>query len=406
VCAPSRNVLMTGQDTGHTQIRGNAKINLRPEDITVAQVVHEAGYATGMFGKWGLGSEGSLGTPTKKGFDAFFGYVDQSHAHNYYPTFLVRNDTRVPLRNVVPNEGQYGTGEASVKLDYSDDLIMDHALQFLDQHKNGPFCMYLTSTLPHANDEAKTNGSEIPSYGIYANENWPDPEKGYAAMITRLDDDVGRLLKKLDELGVANNTLVIFSSDNGAQQEGGHLASFFNSSGPLRGIKRDVYEGGIRDPFIAYWPGHTPVGAVSTHPAYFGDWMETVAEITGGKAPPNLDSQSFLPTLLGHPENQPPDKFIYWEFYENGSSQALLLTSTWSADSGSTTSAIGPAAVNWKIVRIPMLTGPIQLYDLNTDIGETHDVAAQHPDIVARARAIMDKEHVPSPLWLVPSPMK
>jgi len=380
VCAPSRNVLMTGQHTGHVQIRGNAKVNLRPEDITVAQTLKQANYATGLIGKWGLGSEGSDGVPTRKGFDYFFGYVDQTHAHNYYPTFLVRNEQRVPLRNVVPNPGPYGQGVATTKLDYSADLIGADALKFLTEHKDRPFFLYFSPTLPHANDEARPDGLEIPDYGRYAKENWPSQEKGYAAMVTLFDKEVGDILDRLQELGLADNTIVFVTSDNGPHSEGGHSAAFFNSAGPLRGIKRDLYEGGIREPLIVRWPGHVAAGAVSDQVGYFGDFLPTAAEIAGVRPPDRLDGISLLPAILGRPKDQTPRNYLYWEFYEGASSQAVR----WG---------------DWKAVRIPMLTGKFELYDLATDLGENHNVAASHPDVVEHIRGLMDEAHVPSPLW-------
>ncbi len=383
VCAPSRNVLMTGQHTGHVQIRGNAKVNLRPEDITVAQTLKQANYATGLIGKWGLGSEGSDGVPTKKGFDYFFGYIDQTHAHNYYPTFLVRNDQRVPLRNVVPNPGPYGQGVATTKLDYSADLIGADAVKFIQDHKDGPFYLYFSPTLPHANDEARANGLEIPDLGRYAKENWPDTEKGYAAMVTLFDKQVGDIVTKLKQLGLAENTIIFVTSDNGPHAEGGHDAKFFNSSGPLRGIKRDLYEGGIREPMIIRWPGRVAAGAVSNQVGWFADFLPTAAEIAGVRAPENIDGISLLPAILGHTAAQKPHDHLYWEFYEGASSQAIRLG-------------------DWKAVRSPMLTGKIQLFDLGTDIAEAHDISADHPDLVARVTALMEKDHVPSPLWKVP----
>ncbi len=384
VCAPSRNTLMTGQHTGHTTVRGNAKINLKPEDETVAQVLKAAGYATGIVGKWGLGSENSDGVPNKKGFDFFYGYVDQTMAHNYYPTFLVENETHVPLRNVVPNPGPYNQGVASVKADYSDDSILAEGMQFIKDHKDGPFFLYFASTLPHANDEAKPDGMEIPSYGIYADKDWPNPEKGYAAMITRLDDDVGKIMTELKDLGLDKNTLVIFTSDNGPHAEGGHDATFFNSSGPFRGIKRDVYEGGIREPFVARWPGHIEPSTISNHVAYFPDFLPTAAALAGVKPPSNIDGISFLPALLGDTKDQAQHQYLYWEFFENGSSQAVRFG-------------------DWKAVRMPMITGQIQLYNLNADPGELHDVAAEHPDVVAKAAEYMKEAHVPSKDFPAPS---
>ena len=382
VCAPSRNVLMTGQHTGHTQIRGNSKVSLRPGDVTVAEVLKRADYATGLVGKWGLGGEGTEGVPTKKGFDYFYGYIDQTHAHNYYPTFLIRDEQRVPLRNVVPHPGPYHQGVATEKIDYSATLIGDEAVKFVGDHRNGRFFLYFSPTLPHANDEARPNGMEIPSYGRYAKEDWPAPEKGYAAMVTLFDREVGDLLAKLKELGLADKTIVFVTSDNGPHSEGGHDAAFFDSNGPLRGIKRDLYEGGIREPMIVRWPGHVPAGAVTDQVGWFADFLPTAAALAGVPPPEKIDGVSLLPTLLGHPEAQPPHDPLYWEFYEGRSSQAVRLG-------------------DWKAVRIPMLTGPIQLYNLANDLGEKHDVAAAHPEIVARIRALMDQDHVPSPLWKV-----
>src|SRR5688572_3292873 len=201
VCAPPRCVLMTGLNTGHCYIRGNSKQNLRPDDVTVAEVLKGAGYATGLCGKWGLGHEGSEGVPTKQGFDHFFGYLDQTHAHNYYPTFLLRNEERVKLRNVVPDEGKVGQGVASKKVDYSHDMIAEEALGFIDRNKDKPFFLYAAFTLPHANNEAKQDGMEVPEVGEYAGKDWPERQKQHAAMITRMDRDVGRILERLRKHG-------------------------------------------------------------------------------------------------------------------------------------------------------------------------------------------------------------
>lgn len=384
VCAPARNTLMTGQHTGHTQIRGNAKIDLRPEDITVAQVLHDAGYATGLVGKWGLGQEGTAGAPNHKGFDYFFGYVDQTMAHNYYPTYLVRNETRVPLRNVVPHPGKYGQGVATEKIDYSADLIADDAVKFVRDHRDQPFFLYFAATLPHANDEAKANGMEVPDYGPYAKRDWPTPEKGYAAMVTRLDAEVGRIMDELKTLHLDDNTIVFFTSDNGPHAEGGYQPRFFDSAGGLRGIKRDLYEGGIREPLIVRWPGHTHAGATSNFVGYFPDFLPTAAELAGTQSPANVDGISFLPTIVGNTRTQRTHDFLYWEFYEPRKSAQAVRTG------------------DWKGVRNPIFTGDIQLYDLSNDVVEAHDVAAEHPDIVARIRAEMGKSHVESPLWKVP----
>ncbi len=383
VCAPSRCVLMTGLHMGHCYIRGNAKVNLRPQDVTVAEVLKQAGYQTGLVGKWGLGHEGSTGVPTRQGFDYFFGYLDQHHAHNYYPTFLLRNETRVRLPNVVPNEDRYGGGVATVRRVYSGKLLIDEALKFIDQHKDEPFFLYFAPTLPHANNEARNRGMEVPDYGPWADRPWPEPEKGFAAMVSMLDDQVGQVLRRLRRHGLERRTLVIFSSDNGPHREGGHNPDFFDSNGPLRGIKRDLYEGGIRVPTIAWWPGTIAPGTTSDHIGYFGDLMATVAELAGVECPPDRDSISFLPTLLGRPQEQKQHKYLYWEFYERGGAQAVR-------------------EGRWKLVRKPWNEhARVELYDLETDLGERHNVADKHPQVVKRLLGYLKEAHRPDPQWKV-----
>lgn len=395
VCAPSRCVLMTGRHMGHCHVRGNAGgdmsiQSLRDEDLTVAEVLKGAGYATSLCGKWGLGDdlEGARsGLPRRQGFDHFFGYLNQVHAHNYYPEFLWRNEERVPLRNVVQtvagNYGGFVGGYATKRVDYSHDLIVDEALQFIREHRQGPFFLYLALTIPHANNEATRatgDGQEVPDYGPYAEYDWPNSDKGHAAMITRMDRDVGRLLDLLRELGLAEQTVVLFASDNGPHQEGGQNPARFNPSGPLRGFKRDLYEGGIRSPLIVWWPGTTPAGSVTDHIAYFGDLMATAAELAGAATPEGCDSISFVPTILGRPDRQRAHEFLYWEFYERGGAQAVRQG-------------------NWKAVRAPMFTGPTELYDLSVDLGESHNVAAEHPDLVRALEQIMTEAHTPHPHW-------
>ncbi|HET6325820.1 MAG TPA: arylsulfatase [Planctomycetaceae bacterium] len=380
VCAPSRCVLMTGLHTGHCYIRGNSDHSLRANDATVAELLKTAGYATGLFGKWGLGQEGSAGVPTRKGFDRFFGYLDQAHAHNYFPAFLIADESREPLQNVVPGRGPYGSGVATKKIQYSADLIRDRALQFIDEHKSGPFFLEFASTLPHANNESRPNGMEIPDYGAYRDKSWPEPEKGHAAMISRLDSDVGRLLSRLREHGLENQTIVLFTSDNGGHSEGGHNPRFFDDMGPLRGHKRDLYEGGIREPLIVRWPGRVPADTVSTHIGYFGDLFATVGQLAGVTPPPGLDSISFLPSLEASAGPQLEHEFLYWEFHERGSTQAVRLGT-------------------WKGVIRPMGSRHVELYDLATDLGETRDVAAAHPEIVEKIVSIAKKAHTPSQLW-------
>jgi len=379
VCAPSRSVLMTGQHTGHTYIRGNAKENLRPEDTTVAEVLKRAGYATGLVGKWGLGHEGSTGVPTRKGFDYFFGYLDQTHAHNYYPTFLLRNEERVKLRNVVPNEGPVGQGKASQKVDYSPDLMTEEALSFIDRNQGQSFFLYLAYTIPHANNEAAGAGMEVPDLGEYRDRAWPSSSKAFAAMVTRMDRDVGRLFEKLTQLGIDRQTIVFFTSDNGPHHEGGNDPNFFDSNGPLRGIKRDLYEGGIRVPMIARWPGRIKAGAVSSQVWGHLDFLPTAAELAGVKPPQNIDGFSFLPALLG--KKQRSHEFLYWEFYEGGFAQAVRMQ-------------------DWKAVRLAP-GQPLELYALKDDLSEQHNLALKQPTIVARIEEYLKTARVESEKWPV-----
>jgi arylsulfatase A-like enzyme len=384
VCAPSRCVLMTGLHTGHCYIRGNARYALRPQDRTVAEYLKQAGYATAHIGKWGLGLEGTTGAPTRKGFDYFFGYLDQVHAHNYYPSYLFRNETRFPLNNVVPKEGKFGQGVASVRRQYSHDLLTEEALRFIRENRTRPFFLYLGYTIPHANNEAGKNGMEVPDFGIYKDKPWPDVEKGFAAMITRMDRDVGRIRETLRELGLERDSLILFSSDNGPHAEGGHDPKFFQSSGGLRGIKRDLYEGGIRMPFLACWPGTIPAGKVNDHVGWFADVLPTLAELAGVKVSDKLDGISLVPTLLGRHHEQPQHQYLYWEFYELGGAQAVRYG-------------------NWKAVCKPF-GGKLELYDLKNDPTESRDLAEQHPQLVAQLRQFMQQAHTPSELWPIPKP--
>jgi arylsulfatase A-like enzyme len=367
VCAPSRCALMTGLHMGHARIRGNKLIPLQPDDVTVAEVLKQAGYRTGIFGKWGLGEPDTSGVPNRQGFDEWFGYLNQHHAHGYFPDYLWHNETKFPIPGNVQDNNV-----ATRKETYSPDLILDRALAFLDSSpRDKPFFLYLAVTLPHVNNEltrATGDGHEIPSYEPYANEDWPQPEKGRAAMVTRLDRDVGRMLDRLRELKLDDNTIVLFSSDNGAQQEGGSKVAFFQSSGPLRGWKRDLYEGGIRVPMIVRWPGKVAAGRVSRHVWSMWDFLPTMAELVGIKPPLNLDGRSMWPAIVATSDREVPSKceheFLYWEFHERGFTQAVR--------SG-----------QWKAVRAG-LDARLELYDLATDIGEKTDIAARHPDVVAK----------------------
>ena len=383
VCAPSRCALMTGLHTGHCRIRGNANVPLEPEDATVAEVF-KAGYRTGIIGKWGLGEAGSTGIPNRQGFDYWFGYLNQTHAHNYYPEFLWRNEDQVRLKNVVPREtgGRKPglAGVASKRVEYSHDLFAREALQFVEEHRNGPFFLYLAFTIPHANNEAGNKGMEVPDYGPYTGRDWPEPEKGRAAMITRMDADVGRLFAKLKELGLDEKTIVFFSSDNGPHKEGGSDPEYFHSSGPLRGFKRSLHDGGIRVPMIVRWPGRVKAGTVD-FPWAFWDFLPTAAELAGVAPPPGLDGISVVPILRAYGP-QRVHEFFYWEFHEGGSQQAVRMYS-WKNP--------------WKAVR--RWGGPVQLYDLRTDLGESNDVAAAHPDVVAKIEAYLNTARTESSHW-------
>ena len=385
VCAPSRCVLMTGLHTGHCLVRGNARVPLRPSDVTVAELLKRAGYATGIVGKWGLGEPGSTGIPNKKGFDYWFGYLNQRHAHNYYPKYLWRNEEKIQLKNEVRDVNPPG-GVATKRVEYSHDLFAKEALAFVESKKDTPFFLYLAYTIPHANNEARQKGMEVPSLEPYADKDWPEPQKGHAAMITRMDGDIGKLFAKLRELGIDENTLVMFSSDNGPHREGGNNPDFNNSNGLLRGIKRDLYEGGIRVPTLARWPGRIKAGSVTDHISGFWDFLPTCAELAGFKTPKAIDGISMVPTLLGKRGRQKKHKFIYWEFHEQGKKQAVRMG-------------------DWKGVRLNVArkpNGPIELYNMKTDIGEKHNIADQHPEIVAKIAKYMKTAHTPSKNWPLP----
>ncbi len=384
VCAPSRCVLMTGLHTGNAKIRGNQPtVALDKTDMTIATLLKGAGYNTGLIGKWGLGDEGTTGTPGKQGFDYFFGYLNQTRAHNYYPDYLHRNDVRIPLDNQVVTAKQgnaKGIGTASTnKKIYSHDLFANEALDFVEKNSKSPFFLYLAFTIPHANNEYTLvnaeHGMEVPDYGMYASKNWPNAQKGLAAMISYLDKDIGRLRAKLVELGIEKNTIIIFSSDNGPHSEANNDPKFFNSSGGLRGTKRDLYEGGIRVPMIACWPGTIKPAQVSNHISAFWDVVPTIAQLTGIAAPKRTDGISFVPALMG--KKQPTHDNLYWEFNEQGGKQAVLKG-------------------DWKLVKLNLSnpsTTKVELYNLAKDPLEKIDVSAKHPDVVAQLKALLVSEH-------------
>lgn len=379
VCAPARCTLMTGLHTGHCYIRENSRGNsLRQKDTTFPELLQENGYRTGHIGKWGLGDHGSEGMPTKKGFEYFFGYLNHQHAHNYYPEYLIRNEERIYLKNEVPNESRYGEGVASKKVEYSNDLLTKNALQYIRDNKDQPFFLYLAYTIPHANNEAKDNGMEVPDYGIYSEEAWIDSNKGYAAMVTRLDSYVGKLMTLLKDLDIDKKTIVFFTSDNGPHKEGGYQPHFFNSNGPLRGIKRDLYEGGIRVPLIVRWPEKIKPGTISNHVSYFPDIFPTTLDIANVKTTAKTDGKSLLPTLSGEVGRQESHRYLYWESYEQGSKRAIR-------------------AGDWKAIQKPF-KGDIELYNLQADSLEQKNIAGERPDIVENLLAKMNEAHSPLPI--------
>ncbi len=385
VCAPSRCALMTGYHTGHCRVRGNEKNELQPDDTTIASVLQISRLRDRAMRQMGLRWRRLVAVPTKKGFDYFYGYLDQHHAHNYYPAYLFRNEERVPLKNVVPGSGPFGSNVATVKAEYSHDLIANEALEFINRNREHPFFLYVAFTIPHANNENRPNGMEVPDYGIYADRNWPATQKGHAAMISRMDADVGRIVARLKELGLAENTLVLFSSDNGPHHEGGNDPKFNHSSGPLRGTKRDLYEGGIRVPLVAYWPTKIAAGTTNDLVGAFWDFFPTWAELAGAadRVPSGLDGLSIAPTLLGNAAAQKQHEYLYWAFYEGACAQAARIG-------------------NWKGVEQPY-GSPIQLFDLSSDLGETTNVAAQHPDLVERVKQVFATANTPSDIWHFPS---
>ena len=387
VCAPSRAALMTGMHTGHTPVRGNFEI--KPEgqfpmpdsSFTIAELFRSKGYATGGFGKWGLGYPGSEGDPMRQGFDRFYGYNCQRQAHNFFPDHLWSDGNRIELSNRPDQQTQYAP-----------DLIQEKALDFIDQHRQSPFFLYLAYTLPHAALQLPAGDSAYESYkkafqerAVAVPKPWngvgyqPNayPRAAYAAMVTRVDRHVGEVMKKLHQLGIDRNTLVLFTSDNGPHREGGHDPSYFNSSGGFRGIKRQLHEGGMRVPMIAYWPDRIRKGRSSDHPGASWDLLPTFASMLAAKAPAGIDGISLLPLLTGNGK-QAQHEFLYWEFHEDGGRQAVRMG-------------------KWKGVRqqaMKIADAQIELYDLSNDPAESHDISASQPEVVARIRKVMQTQHI------------
>lgn len=432
VSAPSRASLMTGQHTGHTHVRGNKEywknvptirygmnedytvVGQEPYDkdhVILPEIMKENGYTTGVFGKWAGGYEGSCSTPDKRGIDEFYGYICQFQAHLYYPNFLNRysrleGDTGV-VRIVMEDNIRHPMfgDDYKKRSQYSADLIHRKAMDWLDkQDGKQPFYGFFTYTLPHA-ELAQPNDSILKGYKkkFFTDKTWGGSEGSrynavehthaeFAGMITRLDHYVGEVLKKLKEKGLDENTIVIFSSDNGPHEEGGADPEFFGRDGKLRGLKRQCHEGGIRVPFIVRWPGHVSAGMVNNHQLAFYDIMPTFCELVGDKGFPKrylnkkiegdcFDGISFASTLLGNDDGQQKHDFLYWEFHE--------------------TDQIGVRMGDWKLL---VKKGKTHLYDLSKDIHEDHDVAMKHPDIVKQMKEVIKREHRDSDMFRVTLP--
>ena len=396
VCAPSRSALLTGMHTGHTVVRGNKEIQpegqypIPDNTYTLAEAMKKEGYVTGAFGKWGLGYPGSEGDPLNQGFDTFFGYNCQRMGHNYYPRHLWANqDSLVLSENFGKNKGTYAP-----------ELIHEKTLDFIEVNKDHPFFLYVASIIPHAELAApeevlsKYRGKFLPEkaykgvdggpeYRLGPYESQKETHAAFVAMVQILDGQVGEIMEKLDKLGISDNTIVIFTSDNGPHTEGGADPEYFNSNGPFRGTKRDLYEGGIRVPMLVKWPGKIKAGSKTEQVSTFWDVFPTFASIVGGELPENLDGISFLPTLLGNKKEQQDHEYLYWEFHEKGGRQAVRM-GDWKG-------------VKYNVIKNP--NAPIELYDLTTDIGESNNVANEHPEIVKKIEDILKEARTPSGVY-------
>lgn len=383
VSAPSRCVLMTGKHTGHSYIRGNMEYTaddgrpydtpLKGDEVTVAELLKQKDYQTACIGKWGMGGPSSEGHPNRQGFDYFFGYLGQLNAHRYYPDRLFENNTPVMLDKKV----------------YSHDLVMEKALDYIDTHADKPFFLYLTPTIPHADLIVPNN--ELMGYdGMFFEVPYPGPgylaqpkpRATFAAMVSRLDRDVQRVIDLLEEKGILDNTIVVFTSDNGTHQEGGHDPYYFHSNGPFRGMKRDLYEGGIRTPFVVQWPAAIPAGQVSYHVSAFWDFMPTVCELAGVKAPNDCDGISYLPAMTGKGRQEQHD-YLYFEFHELGGRRAVIKD-------------------HWKLICL-QVNNPekthYELYNIHNDPGEIANTVLLYPDQVKKLKTLMDEAHTPSKHW-------
>lgn len=392
VCAPSRCSLLTGLHTGHTVVRGNAEVKpegqlpMPADTFTVAHLMQSAGYQTGVFGKWGLGAPGSVSEPLKMGFDRFYGYNCQRIAHSYYPAFLWNNDQRELLFGNV----------AQKKVEYAPDLIHAQAMDFIRQNKDRPFYCYYAAVQPHADmvvpktymDLYRGKYDPEPAYSEAYYAAQAEPRAAFAAMVHVLDQYVGDITKELEKSGIADNTLIIFTSDNGPHEEGGHDPEYFDSNGINKGFKRDLYEGGVRVPMIASWPGTIPAGSTSDHISAFWDFMSTMSDLVDKPLPVQTDGISMLPTLMAKGDQAKHD-YLYWEFSVKGGRVAIRRG-------------------EWKAVRYNVhknATSTVELYNLTNDPGETQNVASSYPKIAEELDALLKEARTPSsnPRFAFPS---
>ncbi len=372
VSAPSRCALLTGKHMGHAAVRGNKKVlgsdglayetPLPKEEVTVADIFKKRGYMTACIGKWGLGGPGTEGMPDKHGFDYFYGYLGQGFAHSYYPDFLHENDKRIELNGKV----------------YSHDLMLKKSLDFIEQYKQNSFFLYYSPTIPHADldiikeqqQEYEGMFCETPFTGRGYKQQ-ATPRATYAAMVTYLDRSVGIIIDKLKELGLYDNTIVVFTSDNGVHAEGGHDPYFFDSNGPFRGYKRDLYEGGIRTPFVIQWPRIIPAGVVTDHVSAFWDFLPTISDLLQVNAPNTCDGISYLPTLTKKDKQQKKHSCIYYEFFEGGGKQSIMTSD------------------GWKLIRLQVAAPEKtyeELYNLSIDPAEIANLVEQYPEVATRLR--------------------
>ena len=368
VCSPTRCSFLTGLHPGHTRIRANRgidnqRVNIRiGDDLTVSEVLQQGGYRTGLSGKWHVSFLFTNGRPLDKGFDFHFGRLNTLDGYEYPNPFWL-------------NEEIYELGQE----DWDHDLYTRYAKEFIRDSKDQPFFLFLSYRTAHAHAEIRKNGAPIPIDPIYAKKDWPYTAKRQATMITEMDRDIGEITDLIDELGLGENTVIIFTSDNGPHKEDGNDPDFFDSNGPLRGIKRDMYEGGIRMPMIVRWKGTVAAGQVSDHICAIWDFMPTALEMAGLQAPDNIDGISFLPELLG--KEQPEHAYLYWQYAHRKSFKEAIRVE------------------RWKAVR-PAIDAPIELYDLETDLSETTNISDRYPSFVNRLDKLMDEAHTDNPEYI------